>query len=121
LNALRYVGPAAAEAVPTLVEILKSPPHPEINNRLGAMYALGEMGPAAAPAVPRLSEMLSPEASPEERSAAAQTLGRIGADAKPAVPAFREAWEKRLITVEDARALYKIDPEAAQELGIPGK
>jgi hypothetical protein len=35
------------------------------------------------------------------------------------VPAFREAWEKRLLSTEDAQALYQIDRQAAEELKIP--
>jgi hypothetical protein len=63
--------------------------------------------------------MLSTDTEPQERSAAAKTLGRIGAAAKPAVPAFREAWEKRLLILEEAQALYQIDPQAAENVGIP--
>jgi hypothetical protein len=32
---------------------------------------------------------------------------------------FRNAWKKQLLTVEEAQALYQIDPEAAEKLGIP--
>ena len=116
LAVLRYMGPAAAEAVPTLIEIIKNPPGPD---RLQVMYALGQIGPAAAPAVRRLSEMLSMDIEPQERSAAAKALGAMGAAAKPAVPAFREGWEKHLLTIEDAQALYRIDHEAAEDLKIP--
>ena len=120
LAVLRYMGPAAAEAVPTLLEITKNPPSPP--DRVQAIYALGQIGAAAVEAVPRLSQILTTDIEPiepHERSAATKALGLIGKAAKPAVPAFREALEKHLITSEDAEALYHIDPKAAEELKVP--
>jgi HEAT repeat protein len=114
MTAIRYLRPEAK--LPALLEITRNPASPV---RLQAINALDEMGPAAAEAVPRLSEIMSTDTDARQRSFAAKAIGTIGPAAKSAAPAFGEAWKKRLISVEDAQALYKIDPEAAEKWGIP--
>lgn len=53
--AISSMGPAAAAAVPALIETLQDPSAPV---RYAVAYALSEIGPAAAAAIPALTEAL---------------------------------------------------------------
>src|ERR671919_224046 len=70
-NAAAYeiagMGPAAAPAVPALIEALDDP-LPVV--RFPVTVALGEIGPGAAAAVPRLQQMLAEEINDEIAAAA---------------------------------------------------
>jgi len=68
------MGPAAAAAVPALIESLDDP-IPAV--RFPVTVALGEIGPAAAAAVPRLKQMMEEEFNDEIAAAARRAIRRI--------------------------------------------
>src|SRR5262249_42890883 len=117
-SALGQMGPAAAEVVPHLMELLldgdesvrrasvtalarigeaavlplsKALRHQNVLLRLQAAKALGEMGKTAQSAVQPLSKALRDE-DPEVAVAAAQALGAIGPEASHAIPALTEVF-----------------------------
>jgi HEAT repeat protein len=77
-NAAAYeiasMGPAAAPAVPALIEALDDP---VAVVRFPITVALGEIGPAAAAAVPRLKQMMEEELSDEVAAAARRAIRHI--------------------------------------------
>jgi HEAT repeat protein len=77
-NAAAYeiasMGPAAAPAVPALIEALDDP---VAVVRFPVTVALGEIGPAAAAAVPRLKQMMEEELSDEVAAAARRAIRHI--------------------------------------------
>ena len=72
------LGPAAAPAVPALIEALDDP---EASVRFPVTVALGEIGPAAKAAVPKLKKMMDEEINDEIAAAAKRALRRIQPDA----------------------------------------
>lgn len=81
--ALGEMGPAAKDAVPVLIELLKSE-HRDYSVRQAAAEALGSIGPVTNKVVPTLVYVLE-KGDWRVRGAAANALGRIG---KPALPAL---------------------------------
>ena len=81
-NAAAYeisgLGPAAASAVPALIEALDDP-SPSV--RFPVTVALGEIGPAAADAVPRLKKMMDEEINDEIAASAKRAIRRIKPEA----------------------------------------
>jgi len=81
-NAAAYeisgMGPAAAPAVPALIEALDDP---EASVRFPVTVALAEIGPAAKAAVPKLKKMMDEEINDEIAAAARRALKRIQPDA----------------------------------------
>jgi HEAT repeat protein len=81
-NAAAYeisgMGPAAAAAVPALIEALDDP---EPTVRFPVTVALGEIGPAAKAAVPKLKQMMEEEINDEIAAAARRALRRIQPEA----------------------------------------
>ena len=81
-NAAAYeisgMGPAAAPAVPALIEALDDP---EPTVRFPVTVALGEIGPAAKAAVPKLKQMMDEEINDEIAAAAKRALRRIQPEA----------------------------------------
>ena len=81
-NAAAYeisgMGPAAAPAVPALIEALDDP---EASVRFPVTVALAEIGPAAKAAVPKLKKMMEEEINDEIAAAARRALRRIQPDA----------------------------------------
>jgi HEAT repeat protein len=81
-NAAAYeisgMGPAAAPAVPALVEALDDP---EASVRFPVTVALGEIGPAAKAAVPKLKKMMDEEINDEIAAAARRAIRRIQPEA----------------------------------------
>jgi len=77
-NAAAYeisgMGPAAAPAVPALIEALDDP---AASVRFPVIVALGEIGPAAKAAVPKLKKMMDEEINDEIAAAAKRALRRI--------------------------------------------
>jgi hypothetical protein len=107
-----------AEAAAALGQAIHSAP--DVSCRRELIHSLGRLGPAAAVAVPALASRLESPEWADVRSEVAETLAVIGPSNKTyAVIYFRNAWRKQLLTVEQAQALYKIDPEEAEKLGIP--
>jgi HEAT repeat protein len=83
-NAAAYeiagMGPAAAAAVPALIETLDDP---MAAVRYPATIALLEIGPAAKAAVPRLQQMMDDEINDEVAASARRALKRIDPAAVP--------------------------------------
>jgi HEAT repeat protein len=81
-NAAAYeisgMGPAAAPAVPALIEALDDS---EPSVRFPVTVALAEIGPAAKAAVPKLKKMMDEEINDEIAAAAKRALRRIQPDA----------------------------------------
>jgi HEAT repeat protein len=81
-NAAAYeisgMGPAAAPAVPALIEALDDS---EPSVRFPVTVALAEIGPAAKAAVPKLKKMMDEELNDEIAAAAKRALRRIQPDA----------------------------------------
>ena len=77
-NAAAYeisgLGPAAAAAVPALIDALDDP---EPSVRFPVTVALAEIGPAAKAAVPKLKKMVDEEINDEVAAAARRALRRI--------------------------------------------
>jgi HEAT repeat protein len=72
------MGPAAAAAVPALIEALDDP---EATVRFPVTVALGEIGPAAKAAVPKLKQMMEEEINDESAAGARRALRRIQPEA----------------------------------------
>jgi len=117
ITAIGHAGDQAAEAVPTLIDILKEragggPADPSA----AAAQALAEIGPAARPAL--ISALDSKDA--RTRAAAAQLLGGMG----PVPPSALDALERmlkdqdRVARVQAARALWKLDRRVTTTLPI---
>ena len=68
------MGPAAAAAVPALIEALDDP---LAVVRFPVTVALGEIGPPAAAAVPRLKQMMEEELNDDVAAAARRAIRRI--------------------------------------------
>jgi HEAT repeat protein len=83
-NAAAYeiagLGPAAAPAVPALIEALDDP---VAAVRFPATVALLEIGPAAKAAVPRLKQMMDEELNDEIAASARRALKQIDPSAVP--------------------------------------
>lgn len=94
-NALSIMGPAAKEALPKLILLLKDQKKASL---WCVLRVLRSMGPAAKPAVPALAEVLKEEKT--YRAEIAWTLGKIGPDAEAAVPAL-------LAVLDDANATVR--------------
>ena len=81
-NAAAYelagMGPAAAPALPALIEALDDP---EASVRFPVTVALGEIGPAAAAAVPRLKQMMEEEINDEIAAGARRAIRKIKPEA----------------------------------------
>jgi len=81
-NAAAYeisgMGPAAAPAVPALIETLDDP---SAAVRFPATVALGEIGPAAEAAVPKLLKVMQEDVNEEVASGAKRALKRIKPEA----------------------------------------
>jgi HEAT repeat protein len=88
---LGLIGPRSADAVPTLMEVLKDR-HATADRREAAAGGLGMIGTPAADIVPALIAALKDE-KPEVRQRAAEALSWIGEPAREAMPALAAAIE----------------------------
>jgi HEAT repeat protein len=81
-NAAAYeisgMGPAAAPAVPALIQALDDP---SAAVQFPVTVALGEIGPAASAAVPRLKKMMDESTNDEIASAAKRAIRKIQPEA----------------------------------------
>ncbi len=108
---LRWVGPAAAPAVPLLIRRLKDPPSEVF--RESAIAALGGIGPKAKAAIPLLIKQLNRDQLPlSPRRAAVLALGRIGPVAKAAVPSLEKALADSGLEADAVAALLRMGKEA---------
>jgi HEAT repeat protein len=91
LNLLGRMGPAAREAVPELVGLLKGN---DQHLRQQALVALGNIGGGAGEAVPAMTGLLK-DANVSTRQAAARALGQVGPAARRAVPELLRALDDK--------------------------
>ena len=105
---LIYLGPAAKDAVPSLIAALEDD---ALFVRLDAAVAFGHIGPAAAPAIPALMKALT-NRHPMVRLNSAFSLRLLGPLAKDAVPALKAAMDDSDFDVRRQawEALLEIDP-----------
>src|SRR5207245_11501197 len=82
---LLYLGPAAKDAVPSLIAALKDD---DLFVRLDAAVAFGHIGPEAAPAIPALMKALT-NRHPMVRLNSAYSLRLLGPLAKDHVPGVK--------------------------------
>lgn len=116
LGVLSAMGPKASAAIEPLTAFMDKA-DPILRSQVTT--TLARIQPESAVAVSRLAEALTKPYDAHARSMAARELGAMGPAARAAIPAFVDAWEKRMLTIEDAQAMYAIDPEAAANAGIP--
>ncbi|WP_283137105.1 HEAT repeat domain-containing protein [Rhizohabitans arisaemae] len=107
-------GPAAAPAVPELIELLDG------EARTWAVEALGAIGPAAAPAAPKLRALLLSAADDGFRIDLAWALWRTVGEAGPLLEVTRsllestgESWDSRAKVPQVCRRLADLGPAAA--------
>ncbi len=99
--ALGDVAADMEEAVPALIEVLKSE-----SNRYSAAYALGRLGPRAKAAIPDLLALLKSRTDdPIIRGGAAAALGAMGPEAKAAIPVLVQAVKEQEAGVQQHAAL----------------
>jgi len=114
LTGLARIGPAAAAAVPLVIQELKKMQGNESHSN-SALRAVIAMGPAAKDAIPHLIPLLS---GPMQRSEVAEALGAIKARPDLAIPVLVEllADEEKYVRLRAAEALSKF--RAAAEPAI---
>src|SRR6266567_2503823 len=108
---LLHLGPAAKEAVPSLIAALKDD---DLFVRLNAAASFGHIGPDAAPAIPAFIEALK-DRERGVRFNAAYSLSLLGPLARDAIPALKTALDDPDpdVRTKVKEALQKIDPGAA--------
>jgi HEAT repeat protein len=109
--ALAEMGPAAAPAVPQLIELARDA---EIDERLQAIYALAGIGEAATEAGPVLAEALAEAldgSEPLVRLAAAHAIGRIKAGGCEEALARADADANPLLAEIAAWARARLHPD----------
>jgi HEAT repeat protein len=112
LTALAELGPAAADAVPVLIQVLQTKNE---DVRLNAAIALGKIGKASVPAVVKLLDA----GEADIRYYAVWTLGWVGPDAKETAPRVIRALADKDESVrrKAAYALGRIAPDAKTAVG----
>ncbi|HQO36005.1 MAG TPA: HEAT repeat domain-containing protein [bacterium] len=83
-NALIRIDPKAKDAVPGLIEKLRS--NQDHKTRVEAMAELGNIGPSAASAAPELIQIIRNDEDDVIRMTAATALGRIGTGGEQILP-----------------------------------
>jgi hypothetical protein len=119
--ALRCLGPAAGEALPKMILLLKDP---DLIIRGEAAMALGEIHQEPERSIPILMDFI--EKYHADRSDwppsyhAIRSLAKFGAQAKPAVPMLIGLLSDGEQAIREAatNALREIDPAAAAEAGV---
>jgi len=105
ISCIGEMGPAAVDAVPMLIPILRAGPH-----RYDAARTLGKIGPAATAAVPALWDALR-TGDEVLQIAAALALGEMGRVAESAIPDIIEVQNKSAYIrceLENHRVIEKI-------------
>jgi HEAT repeat protein len=115
--ALEAIGPAASEAVPALVDLIKRSENDWVVWR--ACRALRRIGPAASEAVPALAYLIMRSGNGDVLWAACRTLEEIGPAASEAVPALvdliKRSRDKDVLYIA-CQALRAIGPSAVPAL-----
>ncbi|MEX2214516.1 MAG: HEAT repeat domain-containing protein, partial [Phycisphaeraceae bacterium] len=119
MDAIAAMGPAAAQAVPYLLEVLHSKDQADVRER--AAMALGAIGAKAAAAVPDLIKAMRHEEHVISY-AAIDALGQMGDASADAVPVMIKLLEQPFGAGEDGRhhvlrALAKLGPKLAAQAG----
>ena len=111
------IGPAAAPAVPNLVQLLDSD---ESDARRAALLAIAGIGPGASSAADKLLEILN-GTNEAARPGAAYALARIGAQqATPALKKVLAETDDERLQLATAWALVMLNPEAPEaEQAVP--
>jgi HEAT repeat protein len=112
VQAVTALGPAAADAVPGLLDLLQDD---ATTIRLGALAALGQIGPAAKDAVPTLLAALS-DTDPQFRGTAVQALGRVGGGEQAAIGIARVLVREGANLHPAIEALRRLGPAAVPAL-----
>jgi HEAT repeat protein len=109
---LGRIGQSAKEAVPALVDVVKSS---DVRERRQALLSLGAMGPAARAAVPAATQAVR-DADPNVRYAACYALGKMGVTAMDARPVLQQQLDSKdqQLALSAAWALMRIDPDCAR-------
>ena len=122
-EALGGFGPAAGEAVPALLDVLRrKPPRGEIlahNRPIEVAVALGQIGPKARLAIPVLLSLMKKQ--PHTQQAAALAVGQIGGpEAGAAVSFLRKLLRSgdHLVRLSAARSLWRINRRADEVLPV---
>jgi HEAT repeat protein len=116
LHALARIGPRAAAAASTVIELYPQSP---LRLRLACCATLGAIGGASDKVVPALLQILASDPLPALRAAAITNLGECGPAAQPAVPTLQKlaAGDDPLLRPLTETALQRIT--AAPETTAP--
>ena len=114
---LGLIGPAAGDAVPTLLELAQK--DPDALTRITAAKAVAGIDPKNETAVPALLEALKDKAA-KIRKRAAESLGDLGPGAKSAVPALLKTAKDSdpMVRWASIDALGQMGPEAEAAASI---
>jgi HEAT repeat protein len=119
-TAIEQIGPAAAETVPAIGELLGKTRHSQL--QIKALLALASIGPAARSAVPQIVPLLAAPNDATVPVAAAYALGSIGASDQETTAALTQALTKdnTFLQMVAAWAIAKSHPddEAAMRLAV---
>jgi HEAT repeat protein len=107
--AIEQIGPAAADTVPALVEVLRNTRHSKL--QIQALLALAKIGSAAESAAPHVVPLLESQTDATVPVAAAFALGAIGAEGTD--EALRKALTKDnpFLNMVAAWSLAKLHPD----------
>jgi HEAT repeat protein len=110
IQALKYMGASAKDAVPAITERVFTDKDPEV--RQYAAEALGELAPYARSSIPVLIQALK-DPVPRVREAACEGLQEQHEAAKEAIPALHAALQDKEVSVRNAaqRALMRVEPK----------
>ncbi len=119
VQVLGKIGPAAAPAVPGLVDLLQDQ-DPKV--RTEALFALAAIGPKASAAIAPATAALA-DTDRDVMLTAGYFLQELGPEAKAAAPALRKLLESKdeLVRITGAHALLAVDPANPEhaKLAVP--
>jgi len=116
IRAVSRFGPAGAEAVLKLIELLR---HEDATIRWQAARTLGKIRESAVASVPELIRLTGSDPEPLVREHAAEALGDMGPAAAAGIPALVQALKDPVARVrrDAVRALGQMGPAANGSLG----